>query len=288
MTEKISVIHSLVQRDGKYIVLPVWVSGDTKYGNLAHPNPLANSGVGDAAQQYPHGTKFVCGERTFYYVYVSAVCAYDKTNIGLYNISESATGTTANYTSGSVGWAVGDTVVGLTTTNFVDTTPAEDDFAGGWLHPPYPDPYGSFQVLHSTTASGGVVAGEVDLTLDYPLNNTVAAGTTYGELNYSEYIKVARGWQGEYGHWASVVGVTLVISEASTWQWVQTWGPCYLMMDGAVGGSNDESLVHFGIGGSGYLAHAGGYENQEHAGYIIPSRGSATTATSLVCLQMKP
>lgn len=284
-----NVIHSIVVKDGKYIVMPNYVYGEdgAKWGNLAHPNPLANSGVGDPQQQYPHGTKFVNGDRRFRYVYIHTVDAQDKTGLGLFNISESATGSTANITWGSVGSAVGDTVVGLVTTGFDDTDPDEDAFAGGWLVPPYPQPYGSFEVLHSTNNAGARVSGEIDLTLDYAISNTVAAGTNYGELNFSEYIKVARGWAGEYGGWATVVGVTLVISEASTWQWLQTYGPCYMSMDGAVGASIDENLVHFGRGGAVYLAHSAGYENRQQAGYMIPGRLSSQTATSLVFLTLK-
>lgn len=282
-----NVIHSIVVKDGKYIVMPNYVYGedDAKWGNLAHPDPLGNDGVGDTQQQYPHGTKFVNGDRRFRYVYVSAVDAQDRTNIGLYNIAESATGTTAKATWGSVGGAVGDTVATLVTTNFVDTTPAEDDFAGGWFQPPYPQPYSSFEVLHSTTAAGGQVVGEVDITLDHGLLNTVAASTAYAELHYSEYVNVARGWSGEYGAFASVVGVTLVISEATSWQWVQTYGPCFMSMDGAVGGENNEHLVGFGTGGSVYLHDS--YANMQIAGYMLPSRGSATSATTLVFLTLK-
>lgn len=282
--------HDIRCVDGKYIQMPVWVTGEASegiWGNLALPNPLANSGVGDTAQKYPHGTRFVCGDRTFRYVYVSTVDAQDRTGIGLNNISESATGATANITWGAVGSVPGDEIVGLVTTGFVDTTPDEDDFAGGWLVPPYPQPYGSFMVIHSTLSTEGArTAGEIDLTLDYPLINTVAAGTNYGELNYSEYVNVARGWSGEYGKFASYVGVTLVISEAGTWQWVQTYGPCYMSMDGAVGGSDDERLVSFGAGGSVYL-HAS-YHNKQIAGYILPSTGVAGTASSLIFLQLKP
>ncbi len=287
-TTYVGVNHDIRCVDGKYIQMPVWVSGEDSaniWGNLAIPNPLANTGVGDTQQQYPHGTKFVCGDRSFRYVYVSAVDTSGKSQIGLYNISESATGTTANITWGSVGSVPGDTVVGLVTTGFVDATPAVDDFAGGWLVPPYPDPYGTFQVLSSTTATGARVSGEVDLTLDYGLVNTVAAGTNYGILNYSEYVKVARGWAGEYGHFAPVVGVSLIDSIASTWQWVQTWGPCYMSMDGAVGGENDQRLVGFGAGGSVYLHDS--YPNKQIAGYLMPSTGSATTASSLIFLTMK-
>ena len=83
LSDKVQVIHSLVQKDGKYIVLPSWVSGDTKYGNLAHPNPLANSGVGDTQQQYPHGTKFVNGIRTFFYGKCGNVATAGYANLGL-------------------------------------------------------------------------------------------------------------------------------------------------------------------------------------------------------------
>lgn len=291
MSGKIQVIHSLVQKDGKYIVLPNWVSGDTKYGNLAHPNPLANTGVGDTQQGYPHGTKFVCGPRTFYYAKVGTVDASGKANIGLYNISESVTGATANITWGSVGSVPGDTVVGLVTTGFADTDPAEDAFAGGWLIPPYPDPYGTFEVLHSTTNTGARVSGEVDLTLDYGLVNTVPADRNYGELNFSQYINLGRGWAGDYGNWATVVGITLIDSIANTWQWVQTWGPCYVLVDAAMGDGPHKQMACFGDGGAVYLHDT--YGDHQHAGYLLPSTsldsgGVTYTASTLFFLQINP
>lgn len=57
------VIHKIIVKDGKYIVLPPWVEGGAGYGKLAHPDVYTPEGQ----QQYPVDTIYRDGFRTFVY-----------------------------------------------------------------------------------------------------------------------------------------------------------------------------------------------------------------------------
>ncbi len=278
------IIQSIVAKDGKYIVMPVWISGETQWGNLAHPNPHANSSVGDTKQQYPGGTKFVDGDRTFFYGYVSLVYTANKANIGMFNYNESASGT-GTVTWGATAGVAGDTVVGILASGLTDTTPAEDDFAGGWLMP-RTNPYSSYRILSSTTSGGGRTSGEVDLTIDYGLIEAVSAGQGSCFLNFSEWKKLYQHWAGGLNY-ATCPGVTLIDPIASTWQWVQSWGPCYVVpYNEEIGGTVSNHDCFFHIDGTIKLeTRAAGALNQR-AGYMLNSSGTASTSTWLIRLQI--
>lgn len=62
MSSKIN--HDLRSNAGRTIYMPEYYAGEKGFGNLALPNVYA---ADDAAALYPRGTKFVAGERVFYY-----------------------------------------------------------------------------------------------------------------------------------------------------------------------------------------------------------------------------
>ena len=278
-----SGIHSICVNDGKYVVMPVWVSGDTKWGNLAHPNPHANSSVGDTQQGYPLGTKFVDGDRVFFYGYTQTVYTANKANIGMFNFAESASGT-GTVTWGATAGVAGDTKVGIVASGLTDSTPAENDFAGGWFMP-RTNPYGSYRVIASST-SGATTSGEVDLYLDYGLSEAVSASQGSCFLNFSEWSNMAQHWAGGIDY-ATPVGVTLIDPIASTWQWVQTWGPCYVVPYneeiGATSGCHD---CFFHIDGTIKVETSASGALHQYAGTMLNSSGSATTSTWLIRLKM--
>src|SRR4030066_783662 len=86
----VGINHDIRSNNGRYIQMPVWHAGEPidVWGKLAIPNPHANSSVGDTTQHYPHGTRFVDGDRTFYYGYVSVVYTANKANLLMFNINQ--------------------------------------------------------------------------------------------------------------------------------------------------------------------------------------------------------
>ena len=282
----IGINHDLRVLDGKYIQMPVWFSGEPDtgvWGKLALPNPHARSSVGDVAQLYPHGTRFVDGDRTFFYGYMGTVYTANKANVGVFNGSEMDT-----VTFGATAGVAGDTVVGvLASTMDVDTTPARDDFAGGWFMP-RTNPYSSYRVLKSTTATGGRTSGDVDLTLDYGLVEAVTASVASCFLNKSEYKNLIQHWAGGIDY-ATCPGVTLIDPIASTWQWIQSWGPCYVVpYNEEIGAVALSHTCFFHIDGTIRLVTLTPTASQQIAGYMLPSSGSSFGSTWLIRLQITP
>ncbi len=279
MTDK--YIQSLVAKDGKYIVLPIPVSGQEGFASLAHPNPHQNSSVGDTQQQYALSCTFVDGKRVFQYGYVNQVVTGNKANIGLFNINEQDT-----CTIGATAGVKGDTVIGvLANTLDVDQTPEKDFFAGGWFLP-RTNPYSSYFVLASTVSGGGRTAGEVDLTIEHGLVEAVSAGQASCFLNRSEYTKLSQQWAGGINY-ATCPGITLIDPIAGTWQWMQSWGPCYVVPYneeiGATLGDHD-AFIHID-GTIKVQTRASGALNQR-VGYMLPSAGSGASSTWLIKLQI--
>lgn len=277
------VIHSIVVNDGKYVVLPVWTRSDTKWGTLAHPDPHANSSVGDTQQQYPHGTKFVDGDRVFFYGKINTVYTANKANIGIFNINESASGT-GTVTWGATAGVKGNTKVGILASGLTDTTPAKDDFAGGWLLP-RTNPYSSYRIIASSI-SGYTTSGEVDLHLDYGLVEAVSASQASCFLNFSEWKKLAQHWAGGLDY-ATCVGVTLIDPIASTWQWMQAWGPCYVVpYNEEIGAVVNAHACVFHIDGTIKVQTKTTTAANQLAGYMLNSSGSGSTSTWLIRLQV--
>lgn len=281
----IRINHDIRSVDGKYIQMPRWISGepDDVWGKLSFPNPHANSSVGDTRQLYPVGTKFVDADRTFFYGYVATVYTANKANIGMFNGKESGSGT-GTVTWGATAGVAGDEKVGILASGLTDTTPARDDFAGGWLLP-RTNPYSSYPVIASSV-SGKTTSGEVDLTLAYGLVEAVSASQGSCFLNFSEWKGLVQHWAGGLDY-ATIPGVTLIDPIASTWQWVQAWGPCYVVpYNEEIGATVNNHDCFFHIDGTIKLqTRAAGALNQR-AGYMLNSSGSGSTSTWLIRLQI--
>lgn len=279
--KKKAASQQIVMHDAKYVVLPVWVRGQESFRKLDIPNPHANSSVGDTTQGYPFGTKFVDGDRTFHYGYTGLVYTANKANIGMFNFNE-ADGITWGATAG----LAGDTEIGILASGLADTTPAINDFAGGWLLP-RTNPYSSYRVLASSI-SGFTVSGEVDLHLDYGLVEGVTASQGSCFLNKNRYTNMAQHWAGGIDY-APVVGVTLIDPIALTWQWVQTWGPCYVVpYNEEIGASTGDHDAFFHIDGTIKVETRATGALHTRAGTLYNSSGSGTTSSWLILLQLDP
>jgi hypothetical protein len=284
-TDYAGVNHDLRCVNGRYIQMPVWISGESSaeiWGNLDIPNPHANSSVGDTTQKYPIGTKFVDGDRTFFYGYMHTVYTATKANIGVFNMNE-ANDCTFSATAG----VAGDTIVGVVASTLdVSTTPSVDDYAGGWFMP-RTNPYSSYRVLHSTTATGGRTSGDVDLTIDFGLIEAVEASQGNCFLNMSEYSKLQQDWAGgAMGAIATCPGVTLIDPIASTYQWVQAWGPCYVVPYNDEIGAAGNRDAFFHIDGSIKVETRASGAMSQRAGYMLNCASTSNTATWLIKLQI--
>ena len=269
--------------DGKYVRMPRWFSGepDGAWGNLALPNPHANSSVGDAVQKYPVGTHFHDGDRDFFYGYVATVYTANKANIALFNGLEQDT-----VTWGATAGVADDLVVGiLASTLDLGTTPVKDFYAGG-MFLPRTNPYGSYPVIKSTTSGGGRTSGEVDLTLAYGLSEAVSASVASCYLNRNQYKGLIQHWAGGINY-ATSPGITLIDPIASTWQWVQSWGPCYVVpYNEEIGAVAYAHTCFLHIDGTVRLITLSPTASNQIIGHMYPSSGSGTAMTWLINLQI--
>lgn len=64
MTIKLGINHDLRSVDGSFIMMPPWFQGALGWANLKRPNVYDTD---DAIALYPEGTKFVEGDRTWFY-----------------------------------------------------------------------------------------------------------------------------------------------------------------------------------------------------------------------------
>lgn len=257
-------LHTIISKDGKYIVLPVWVSGQEDLINLAHPDPY----VTDAIQKYPIGTKFVDGDRVFHYGYCN-----DNSSVGgramggMMNVAVAKA-----ITADAVIHAIEETEIVIE-----DTTSVVDQWAGGYFMPRV-HPYSSYRVISNTVSDGE----HMTLTLERGLLTAMTSGED-GFLNQNPYSKLSCQLPNAGKADTSAMGVNLVLAVAGTWMWVQTWGPCYISGGDELLGSGDtlrEAYFHQ----DGTLMCPAAFGQTQRAGYAINECDG--TSTWFVQLQL--
>ena len=256
--------QQLVAHDGQYIFLPPWVAGEVGYGNVAKPDVFATTTV----QQYPINTRYVDGDRLFKYVYVGGVDGtYTKANIGLYcAVVENASVTTGTTAS----------VVGDTTQQIADATAAVNKYAGGfWM--PRVNPYSSYRVLSNTVSDGT----HVTLTLERAIITAIGAAQASCHLMENPYSDARCTWAAGRDD-VGFLGITLLDTILTTYQWVQVAGPCHVVpYNEEMGAAANVQQGSFHIDGT-VIAHAAAA--RQHMGYAMPHTG--TTSTWFIMLQV--
>jgi len=263
---KVQVIQSIVAKNGKYIVLPVWVEGDAGYGNLAHPDPY----VLTSEQQYPIATKFVDGEKVFHYGYMySDTGPQSRSGLGVVNLSEMV-----SHTTDAVVHAVGETEIVIE-----DALSTVNQWAGGTFMN-YIAPYYTAHRILSNIVSDGEHS---TLTLERGLIVAMTASLAGNETYANQYKKVGACWV--TGDWdAPVVGVAIVATVASRYAWLQTWGPCIIAGgDEAPGSEAGYWAADFNIDGT-LVDHNGG--RGRLAGYVLNNVGTSYTASHFIYLML--
>lgn len=259
------VIQSLILNNAKAIVLPVWVEGDEYYGNLSQADPFQK----DVYQGYPIGTKYIDGDRIFHYGYLDTEDASaTKANVGLFCSvvsKESQTITDSVY------------AIGSTSIVIEDTTSVANAFAGGF-YMPRTNPYSCYRVLASSVSDGE----HVTLTLERGILSAQTSSQGSNKLIANKYSAMGCSWAAGRDD-VSWLGVTLVDTTTSRFQWVQSWGPCAVVpYNEEIGASAGARQAVFHIDGTArsYVA------NYQIMGYGIPHSG--TTATWWINLQVDP
>lgn len=196
----------------------------------------------DTEQQYPLGTIFRDGDRSYRYAYASGDV---KPYWGVYKPKKSNTNAVAPTQATGAG-AIGsltvtvtiDTEIGVLTTGVL----SENELAGGYVvigngSNQYPQ---TRQIVsHVALATTG---GSLTLTLDRPLGVAVTAATTRIELIECPYYCVKADGLGT--GYESYIGVAACVASSGQYFWVQTWGPVWITSDGNTCDSvGDRTLV---------------------------------------------
>lgn len=285
------VNHDIRSNNGKYIMMPPYKAGQSGWGNLKIPN--VHEAGGDIAALYPANTKFVDFDRTHIYGYVSTKGSTAvKSNVGLFNDNTPIN----TCTWGDVAGVAEDTVCPFITSDLTGyTTVTVNLFAGGYLMPMHADPYGSYRIVSNTVYDGGVSADgdETDFVIEPPgLQAAVTASSAYCYISKNPYTALVNHWlEGSNREYKSVMGVTLIDPTALRYQWVQTWGPIFMLGDENAGKTVYTRNQFFAmdgtlLGGAGIDFGATATQHQ-HAGYLIDATWVSAAGVYGALLQLQ-
>ncbi len=257
----VAFTQNIVHKEGKSIVLPVWSEGDAKYGELAHPDVY----VLDTYQKWPIGTKFVDGDRVYFYGYINTVEGTStKCGQGMFNI---ATGRVATQ-------AAAIEPIGETEINMLDTVSTVNQYAGGYMmgrtHPTI-----TYRILSNTVQDGtnAVFTLERGLVVAYAASQTIRLY----ENPWRKLCSTVNAGRRD----VSCMGIAPIVPVASRYGWFQTWGPANVLGgDEEPGGANSLRMGCFNIDGTLVWDGWSSTEGQQMAGYIINDNDQASYVAS--------
>lgn len=243
----IIVKQKLIQSDGKSVIMPSWFAGQpgNKWGNLAIPDVYLTNAI----QQYPIGTKYRDGERSWLY----GKCARTNTKTGVGNFIYVAE---EGLTSDAVIHAIGETEIVLE-----ETGDTEDQYAGGFFLS-YPA-METYRILKNDASDGE----HLTVVIEKGLLTALAASTGSQFVCEPRLSDVRSQWGGLAHQYESVAGVPMLAQLTGRWMWYQTFGEHYLLPNTACGDAIYQRNVVWWIDGS--LQEEGGNAGLQHAGYIV-------------------
>jgi len=267
--------------DGQTIYLPPEIGGASGQGNLSLPNVYSQT----ATAQYPIGTRFVNGNRTYHYGYFGTAVTYNTTAVGNYGaflLSWSNSYDTA-YTSGSTNKVKVD--------GTSDGVPIAHALAGGYLFIWASTAIGRIQMrVVDNLAAESASPYSVELELEQNIPIDIAANTAF-EVYANQYADMRTAWAGaQSGDYMAFVGLPTTIVTAERYGWVLTWGPCFIVAAGTETGADsyDRQLVFMSDGSVGL---AGDQYNtplsNQIAGYAL-NRTSSANADQWMMLTLDP
>jgi len=248
--------------------MPPHKEGQEGWANLVEPDVY----VLDTGQEYPIGTKFVDGDRTFHYGYMySDTAGADRGGIGCGDLNEKSSPTTS-----AVIEPIGETEISI-----VDASSTLHQYAGGMFWPYIAPYYISYRVVGNTATSSGAVV----ITLERGLLQATTESVALNELYANQYTKLNTCWvSGDYS--TSCMGIALPTPVAERYMWLLTWGPCIVAGgDGVPGSEAGYRGVWINIDGT-TIDGAGG--RGQRIGHIINDTGATYTNSNFIHVQITP
>jgi len=234
------VKHKLIVSDGRYVQLPVGLSGipDLALGNAATPNIFQQ----DVSQLYPLGTRFVNGERIYHYFKASGTI--NRMGISLVSNVAMLDETVNTY---------GASVAGATTIKVDGASagsPVKDAYAGGYIFLIGTTYYERVLMqIVSNKAAEAAAPYAVELTLDQALPFAVANDVDVN-IFPNRYSSCRQAFSDGGGQYYTCVGVPARHMTASYYGWVQTWGTCFLNRAGTESTTDKQRTYCFADDGS--------------------------------------
>ena len=294
MPTKKQVIQSLVNKDGSRVEMPAWFQGfsDNIWGNLAHPNVY----VAEAQPQYPPGTKYVEGERVFWYtkyvgkstastwIYSSIAATAGDDLMGKFLMN---TGFPVTYASTYTYGVTGTKTVEVDTTTLT-VEKVTDYYSGGWMSgkdtAPSDARFFFRRIVAADYAAAKTVGGSAKtlvntLTVDQDIVDTftaMALSLTPNPFKHATWLSGDAN-----AMYTMPLGASMVNNPTATYYcWVQTFGPTGLLqITNSAEGANERETIYY-IYGDGSVqpavagaSNVGGYPT---AGYLIPNAISET------------
>jgi len=217
-------------------------AGDQQWAEITAPGgriagqPYQGHWEASTTQKYRIGSRRVVGDRTFRYAHVMAGGG-DCTKgwgVGNQNTVEERAGA-----SWDVDGVVGETVVYI---NAMVHDITLNQFAGGYLL--YADAGGDSNMIPIISNTAATVGNPSTVVLGHPLTGAATAGVTGSTLTGSIWGNVRRMATGPAGY-QTCVGVPNVSLPDDNYGWIQTWGPCLVVPNGATGDTPAERRVGF-------------------------------------------
>lgn len=274
----VTINHDVRVVNGRTIYMPSWVDGQTGWANLALPDPS----VADSTKKYPLGTRYVDGDRAFRYGYFAGTMNPDLAckdtqpqSVAYATIAAAA----AQYaTTVVIDVAATDGIAG-------DGAIAVNYLAGGYLVV-FDASSKAFtrQIMSNTVTTG---AGEMTLTLTDPIPVALVADTDHGECMANPYSYLTASTSNAYG---AFMGLPLLVYTSGQYGWVQTWGPCWIAPQTAVGsGSNIRTCIFRHDGSIDELDYNDANNSKgQIAGYVMSHAQAGGQGAPFVWLMIAP
>lgn len=242
----IIINHDIRSVNGGYLLMPPFKGGQSGWGNLTIPNPY----ICDQTQQYPLGTKYRDGDRTFIYTYLQEATSgrgvSNSTGSGVLaeNLAVDVTVVTAT--------ALASTVTGTIAAATVN------QFAGGWLNI-YEATAGCRGISYRIVSNTVRASGNSIFTLDRPLNATGFTTSATCRVLADTYTNVrfplgsrtsSANFEYLAGIWVAAFDSGGTAAVEGDYAWIQTWGPCWVWAAVAFEGATawERDVYHQGGG----------------------------------------
>jgi hypothetical protein len=259
------------------------------YGVTVSPQGLYETST---TQKLRLGTKLVRGDRVF--KYAKAGAKLDVMELAYY------------YDYGVSGWAVVPTATPAGSNQVYATIGALEGVAGNGAVAAHELEGGyvvifklkagadntdyTFQILDNTAVAAG--GGTTLLTLEDALPYACTT-SAYTEITGNPYSDVRTNYSGAPGGEVGgrgFLGKPMIDAAANEFCWLQTWGPAWLSVHGAIGSADyDQQVVAYPTGeASGHIYGTAELTKAQHIGFVLTriAGGAETQGTPVIFLQI--